>query len=67
MTQTFVESCVNFEVAHLSIPMVRRLSVPMVRRLSVPMVRRLSVTMVWRLAYLEIPTLKRCKLSVSTS
>ena len=28
MTQTFVESCVDFEVAHLSVLMVRRLAYP---------------------------------------
>jgi len=28
LTQTFVESCVDFEVAHLSVLMVQRLSYP---------------------------------------
>jgi len=28
LTQTFVESCVDFEVAHLSVLMVRRLPYP---------------------------------------
>jgi len=28
LTQTFVESCVDFEVAHLSILMVQRLAYP---------------------------------------
>jgi len=28
LTQTFVESCVDFELAHLSVLMVRRLAYP---------------------------------------
>ena len=43
MTQIFVDSCVDFEVAHLSVSRNYKL---------------LSVLMVWRLPYAEIPTLK---------
>jgi len=37
LTQTFVERCIDFEVAHLSILMVQRLAYPEIPTLMAPM------------------------------
>ena len=44
MTQTFVESCVDFEVAHLSVLMVRRLPYP-----EIPSLTQLTCTKAMKL------------------